>query len=130
MQSHPLLICVTTHRVATMCFPFCCFFLQVIALSDLIVEVWGLPQSRMFAQGSYRASQGAGRGGRQRGGAAAGRHGEGAGHPDSSTSSSTEGTGGHGELPSNSIFLGAVTVSCWGRRLCCIVLCRSIQHRL
>jgi hypothetical protein len=86
---------------------------QVIALSDLIVEVWGLPQSRMFAQGSYRASQGAGgRGGSKRGGAAGGRHGDGSGHPDSGTSGSAEGTGGHGELPSNSIFLGAVTVSC------------------
>lgn len=82
-------------------------YVQVTALSDLIIEVWGLPYGRMFAQGSYRAPAASGSNGKHDAGPAGGngRHGDGG------PAGGTDGGGGHGELPSNSIFLGAVTVS-------------------
>jgi hypothetical protein len=89
----------------------------VIALSDLIIEVWGLPSGRMFAQGAYRANatSATGRGGPKHNGAGgSGRHTEGA------PAGGADGSGGHGELPSNSVFLGAVTVSRMIPRVQCV----------
>lgn len=80
---------------------------QVIALSDLVIEVWGLPSGRMFAQGAYRANAtAASRGGPKHDGSGGNSR-----HPDGAPAGGADGSGGHGELPSNSVFLGAVTVS-------------------
>jgi hypothetical protein len=95
-------------------------FTEVTTLSELVIEVWGLPLPRMFGASS------SGRARRHGLAAAAG----GAGSSSAATSSTSRDAGGratsggrpaaegpvesgssHGELPSNSIFLGAINVS-------------------
>lgn len=102
---------------------------QVIALSDLIIEVWGLPSGRMFAQGAYRANAAAA----SRGGPKHDGSGGNSRHPtEGAPAGGADGSGGHGELPSNSVFLGAVTVSTLlSRVLCGVSLLLSVWwHRL
>lgn len=73
----------------------------MIALSDLVIEVWGLPYGRMFAQGSHRADARTAGSSKHESGKAGGRD----------TAGAADGSSEHGELPYNSTFLGAVTVS-------------------
>lgn len=79
----------------------CCNSPQVIALSDLVIEVWGLPYGRMFAQGSHKADARTGGSTKHDSGKAGSRDGAGG----------ADGSSAHGELPAGSTFLGAVTVS-------------------
>lgn len=82
----------------------------MIALSDLVIEVWGLPLPRMFAQGSYKGT--ASSSSSKHHVDAAGRAGGVGRHPDAGPGGA-DGSSSHGELPTHSIFLGAVNVSCW-----------------
>lgn len=96
---------------------------QVIALSDLIIEVWGLPYGRMFTQGSYKANPAASSSSGKHDAGPAGGNGR---HGDGAPAGGADGSGGHGELPSNSIFLGAVTVSDLSAAGLCNITCMCV----
>jgi hypothetical protein len=87
--------------------------LQVTALSELVIEVWGLPSQSMFSsrRGSSskalphgKADSDSAAGGKQEGSGMSRKAGDGAAGGSSYGSQA-------GSLPSGSIFLGAVNVS-------------------
>jgi hypothetical protein len=88
---------------------------QVTALSELVIEVWGLPSQSMFSSRRGSSSK-AGPHGKADGDGAAGGKQEGSGSSsrkaaDSAAAGSSSSYGSQaGSLPSGSIFLGAVNV--------------------
>jgi hypothetical protein len=106
-----MLLCLVVQALSSVC-----MLLQVTALSELVIEVWGLPSQSMFSSrhGSSSSSSRAGPHGK------AGSSSAGSGKQDGTGMSSRAGDGaassnGYGSqpnsLPSGSIFLGAVNVS-------------------
>jgi hypothetical protein len=91
-------------------------YLQVTALSELVIEVWGLPSQSMFSSRRGSSSK-AGLHGKADGDSAAGSKQEGNSGMSRKAGDGAAGGSGYGSqagnLPSGSIFLGAVNVSGW-----------------
>lgn len=95
--------------------PHACVCLQVTALSELVVEVWGLPSQSMFSSRRGSSST-AGLHGKADGDSGAGGKaaGSGMGRRPGHGAAGSSGYGSEpGSLPSGSVFLGAVHVSTW-----------------